>query len=94
GVDIHPIRGCAVIGRGPECDIRVRSGSVSRLHARITTGPAGATIEDLGSKNGTVVGGQRIAQPTPVSSGDVITLGNVSLTLQQDTTLTTTLPPT
>ncbi|HEY3052309.1 MAG TPA: FHA domain-containing protein, partial [Thermoanaerobaculia bacterium] len=84
GVEVHPIRGYATIGRGPECDIRIRSSSVSRLHARITAGPAAATIEDLGSKNGTVVRGARIAHPTPLSSGDIITLGRISLTLQQE----------
>ncbi|HEV8659360.1 MAG TPA: FHA domain-containing protein [Thermoanaerobaculia bacterium] len=93
GVDVHPIRGSAVIGRGAEADIRVRSGSVSRLHARIVAGPAGVTIEDLGSKNGTVVGGARIAHPTPVFNGDIITLGSVSLTLQNEAEQTTTLPP-
>ena len=92
GVDVHPIRGSAVIGRGAACDIRVRSSSVSRQHARVTATASGVTVEDLGSKNGTIVGGQRIDRPTAASSGDVITVGSVSLTLQQDT-VTTTLPP-
>jgi len=38
-------------------------------------------IEDLGSKNGTFVRGQRITAPTPLTGGDVIRLGRVSMKL-------------
>lgn len=89
----YPIRGSAVIGRSTECDIQIRSLSVSRMHARITVTPSGVAIEDLGSKNGTKVGGQRIEAPTPIRERDVITVGSVSLTLHSDAALTTTLPP-
>jgi pSer/pThr/pTyr-binding forkhead associated (FHA) protein len=36
---------------------------------------------DLGSKNGTFVGGERISSPTSLKDGDVIRLGRVSVTL-------------
>ena len=92
GTDVYPIRGSAVIGRSGECEIRVRSASVSRLHARLTAGAAGVTIEDLGSRNGTLVAGERIAKPTTIVSGDQITVGSVSFTLQRDTQQTATIP--
>ncbi len=92
GTEVYPIRGAAVIGRSVECEIRVRSASVSRLHARLTAGAAGVTIEDLGSKNGTLVAGERIAKPTTIVSGDQITVGSVSFTLQHDTQQTATIP--
>jgi DNA-binding winged helix-turn-helix (wHTH) protein len=92
GDDVYPIRGSAVIGRNPDCEIRMRSGSVSRLHARLTISPSGVMIEDLGSRNGTVVAGQRIDQPTAVVSGDVIKIGTVAFTLRHDSQQTSTIP--
>jgi len=39
----------------------------------------GVVIEDLGSKNGTFVGGRRIDGPTPLTDGDEVRIGDVSL---------------
>jgi pSer/pThr/pTyr-binding forkhead associated (FHA) protein len=41
---------------------------------------ADATIEDLGSKNGTFVADRSASSPTPLADGDVIRLGSVELT--------------
>ncbi len=50
-----------VVGRGSDCDIVLDSGCVSRSHLRITPDRAGgATVEDLGSSNGTFVGDVRV----------------------------------
>jgi len=46
-----------IVGRGPECGVRVDDDRVSRRHAALTPGPSGWTIADLGSKNGTLVDG-------------------------------------
>jgi DNA-binding winged helix-turn-helix (wHTH) protein len=56
--------------------------TVSRRHARILVEHERATIEDLGSKNGTFVRGVRISAPTPLAAGDVIRLGRVSIKVQ------------
>ena len=50
-----------VLGRDPDAEIFLNSAGVSRRHARITISAGRATIEDLGSKNGTFVGDQRVA---------------------------------
>ena len=50
-----------LLGRGDELAARIDHASVSRHHARIVVGPQGAELEDLGSKNGTQVNGQRIS---------------------------------
>ncbi len=55
---------------------------MSRRHARILVEHDRATIEDLGSKNGTFVRGQRISAPTPLAAGDVIRLGRVTMKLR------------
>ena len=49
-----------ILGRDPDVEIFLDSPGVSRRHARITISAGRATIEDLGSKNGTFVGDQRV----------------------------------
>jgi DNA-binding winged helix-turn-helix (wHTH) protein len=71
-----------LIGRSAECLVRIASSRVSRLHARVVVTAGAATIEDLGSKNGTFVRGERISEPTVLAHGDVIRLGRVSMKLQ------------
>jgi pSer/pThr/pTyr-binding forkhead associated (FHA) protein len=66
-----------VLGRDPDADVFVDMPNVSRRHARIVVDGAAATIEDLGSKNGTFVRGLRIASPTPLVDSDEIRLGSV-----------------
>jgi|GEM_PF-6778625 len=48
---------------------------VSRRHARILISGPGLLAEDLGSTNGTLVNGVRIAGPTPLQPGDTIQVG-------------------
>jgi pSer/pThr/pTyr-binding forkhead associated (FHA) protein len=52
-----------VVGRGPEHGVRVDDDRVSRRHAVLTSGPAGWTVADLGSKNGTQVDGVPVEPP-------------------------------
>lgn len=87
--ETYAISGTTLIGRSAECQIRLSSESVSRVHARITFDGPQPTIEDLGSKNGTHVAGQRIDGPTPLASGDVIRVGSISLTIASDQFLST-----
>ena len=55
------VGGPTVIGRGSECDIVLDSSCVSRAHLRLTPEPSGTVkLEDLGSSNGTFVGGGRV----------------------------------
>jgi DNA-binding winged helix-turn-helix (wHTH) protein len=64
-----------VLGRSPEAAVFVDDVGVSRRHARITIGAEGATLEDLGSKNGTMLNGRAIAASTALADGAVIVLG-------------------
>ena len=70
-----------VLGRDPNVEIYLDAPKVSRRHARITIATARATIEDLGSKNGTFVGDQRVDGSMAIGHGDVITIGSVKLTV-------------
>jgi pSer/pThr/pTyr-binding forkhead associated (FHA) protein len=49
---------------------------VSRHHARITLAGMEATLEDLGSKNGTYLQGRRLPAPSRLQDGDQIRLGS------------------
>lgn len=65
-VSIHPVaRLVTTIGRDPRCDVVVVHRSVSAEHARIAWRDGVPELEDLGSKNGTVVDGERLTPHTP-----------------------------
>jgi pSer/pThr/pTyr-binding forkhead associated (FHA) protein/thioredoxin reductase/ferredoxin len=53
------------IGRHPECGLVVDDGQVSALHCKLTVGPNGAVLTDLGSSNGTFVGDERLPRDVP-----------------------------
>jgi DNA-binding winged helix-turn-helix (wHTH) protein len=71
-----------VIGRTPESRVQVAHHRVSRRHARIVVKDGRATLEDLGSKNGTYLRGERIDEPSELSDGDEIRVGRVTLTFR------------
>ena len=56
--------------------------SVSRRHARVMVASGLATLEDLGSKNGTFVNGIRLGSPVALRDGDELRIGNVPMTLK------------
>lgn len=68
-----------LLGRVEDGVAWIEAPTVSRRHARILVDGHQVTIEDLGSKNGTFVRGEKISGPTPVAHGDVIRLGRVSM---------------
>jgi hypothetical protein len=68
-----------LIGRAEQCDVRPLSEEVSRRHCAITVGPAEVWVEDLGSRNGTLVNGVKITERTKVVDGDIVTVGSLEL---------------
>jgi pSer/pThr/pTyr-binding forkhead associated (FHA) protein len=63
---------------------------VSRHHAKIRLDGQIATLEDLGSKNGTYVRGERLTAPYPLIDGDQIRLGSVLVTFRIPGSIETT----
>jgi DNA-binding winged helix-turn-helix (wHTH) protein len=68
-----------VLGRSGDATILVDDAGVSRHHAQITIRARGATLRDLGSKNGTIVNGSAIQGPVELTDGAVIVLGATAL---------------
>jgi DNA-binding winged helix-turn-helix (wHTH) protein len=67
--------GANVLGRVPGAAIWIESACVSRRHALVTVAADGASIEDLGSKNGTFLNRRRVTGVQPLADGDEIGLG-------------------
>ncbi|MGZ7031287.1 MAG: FHA domain-containing protein, partial [Thermoanaerobaculia bacterium] len=68
------------IGREASNKIVIPDGSVSSNHARITRSVEGFFLEDLQSRNGTYVNGEKISQKTKLSDNDLVRLGKVIMT--------------
>lgn len=63
------------LGRAPGNDIVVPNEEVSRYHARLTRQGDQWVLQDLESRNGTFVNGQRITAPVVLAAGSQVTLG-------------------
>jgi pSer/pThr/pTyr-binding forkhead associated (FHA) protein len=67
------------IGRALDNDIVVSDASVSRHHATIEASNGSYRLRDLGSQNGTYVGGERITE-APLGSGAAVRIGDAVFT--------------
>jgi DNA-binding winged helix-turn-helix (wHTH) protein len=74
-----------IIGRDIDDGIRVESPTVSRRHARIVVSDGGATLEDLESKNGTLLRGRACTGVERLTDGDEIRAGAVALKFRMTT---------
>ena len=70
-----------LIGRSKECHLCAGSSAVSRQHCAILRGENRVTIKDLGSRNGTLVNGDKIEGEVELVSGDEITVGPLKFML-------------
>ncbi len=69
-----------VIGRFPPADVAIRDSSMSRQHACVELHEGQVHVEDLGSTNGTWVGGERVERAM-LEPGDEVVLGAVVVSL-------------
>jgi len=73
-----------VMGRHPDCDIVLESGSVSRQHARVSKSGTSFILEDLKSRNGTFVNGRLINEPTKLLEGDTLRICDIELNFHEE----------
>jgi pSer/pThr/pTyr-binding forkhead associated (FHA) protein len=71
-----------LIGRGTDCDLRLRVNSISRHHCMIRLTQQEATVVDLGSSNGTFVNGKRVRSQTALHSGDELKVGSATFVVE------------
>ena len=71
------------IGRAADNSLVVEDDYASSHHCRLVPGPAGWTLEDLGSTNGTFVGKNRVTAPVPVKAGSTFKVGRTELELRK-----------
>jgi adenylate cyclase len=74
------------LGRAKDNNVVFTSTKVSRRHALVhAQGGAEFSLVDLGSSNGTHLNGRRVIQPVALQTGDVIQIGEQSLTFRLET---------
>jgi pSer/pThr/pTyr-binding forkhead associated (FHA) protein len=69
-------RDTVVIGRGMDCDVVIKDVKASRRHCQLTRKPDGFLLEDLGSRNGTLVNGVRITEPVLLKANQTFQIGD------------------
>jgi ABC transport system ATP-binding/permease protein len=88
------VEGEHTIGREDQ-EFTLSDPEVSRRHAVIRLTGTGAEIEDAGSSNGTFVNGDRIAGTTELGDGDVVRVGQTTMSVEAPRTQATKIsaPP-
>ena len=80
-------RPVTTIGRSSMNDLPIADKMLSRQHARIVRDSnGGLSVEDLGSRNGTFVNGDRLSTIIALKPGDRITVGGVTLKVESEST--------
>jgi DNA-binding winged helix-turn-helix (wHTH) protein len=81
--EVQLLEGENVIGRDPDAVLWIDHTSVSRRHARIVVAGDRTTLEDLGSKNGTFLRGEKIERSEPLEDGDEIRVGPETMVFRE-----------
>ncbi len=82
-----------IIGRAEGCSLRAGSNAISRRHCEIAHTASGAVIQDLGSRNGTIVNDVTIEGPTLLSNGDEIKIGPLEFRFEAEPQITKSKAP-
>jgi hypothetical protein len=78
GRQLEVPNGSLRIGRALDNDLVIADARVSRYHAQIVRDPHGPLVRDLGSTNGTALGGRVIGEDR-LADGDRLTLGGYQI---------------
>ena len=74
--------GTHLIGRADDAALKLVQPSVSRRHAEIIVEGTQAAVRDLGSHNGTLLNGAKVADSLPIKAGDVIEVANITFRVE------------
>ena len=75
----HEVSGEVFLGRSPSCTIALDDAKVSRRHVRIVIENGEAHVSDLGSRNGTVVNGDKLEGEVTLLPGDRLQVGDSTI---------------
>ncbi|WP_165073970.1 FHA domain-containing protein [Paludisphaera rhizosphaerae] len=81
-----------LVGRHPECDLRLDLPKVSRRHCCIALAYDRLIVRDLGSRNGLRVNGREVVE-TQLFRGDEVAIGPLIFRVEQDADAPTKTPP-
>jgi pSer/pThr/pTyr-binding forkhead associated (FHA) protein len=81
--DLELREGEFAVGRHASCQLSVDDPLVSRRHALLLLRAGEVTIEDLGSRNGVLVNGEKIKGRAKLKAGDKVLVGSQEMTLVQ-----------
>lgn len=70
------------LGRARDCEVALDSSYISRYHARLERSGRVWQVIDEGSKNGVILNGRRVSGGHALFSGDVLRLGDYTITVQ------------
>jgi DNA-binding NtrC family response regulator len=87
----RPLGDRLCIGKAPDNDLVLSDDTVSRHHCELTRTGSGVRVRDLGSTNGTKVGGARVSEAI-LQSGAVLKVGEVELALRPSVRSVEVLP--
>ena len=82
--DILPLQPVTHLGRDLENTIVIKDTAASARHARLSRENGVWWLEDLGSRNGTLLNGLPLSKPTSLADGDIISIGNIRFQLEAD----------
>jgi CRP-like cAMP-binding protein len=74
---VYPLLGPTTIGRSADNTITLPDPTTSRNHARVVFTDGKWVVEDLGSANGILIGGQRVKRVV-LKSGDTFKIGGIT----------------
>lgn len=67
----YPLTGATIVGRAPDCQLRLEDTSLSRKHAKLIPTNEGVVIEDLGSTNGSFHNGKRVQRAVALPGDEI-----------------------
>jgi len=79
----YPLDGCLVLGRSPDCDVRIHDILASREHCGLEPEGDEWVVIDLHSRNGTTVNGQRITRHM-LADNDTLIIGRTRITFHDE----------
>lgn len=79
---LYPLLPVTGIGRNPSNTIVLEDEYTSGEHVLISLRNGRWWLEDLSSRNGTLLNGQPLSDPAVITTGDIVTIGSTTLKLE------------